>query len=553
MSDRLLFTHLLDRESRYRYTLAQEGEYYTSSLVLTQTKTLCLFKGVRVMKFPRRSGILMHPTSLPGPFGIGDLGTAAFSFVDWLADARQAYWQVLPLGPTGYGDSPYQTLSAFAGNPMLISPGELLQAGFLAKSDVADPPDLPSGCVDYAAAGQLKVDLLNRACAAFRERGTQADKAAFADFKEQQAHWLIDFALFMALKQAYGQRPWYMWETDLVRRQPEALARARLALAKEIENQEFRQWQFFEQWLTVKKYANERGIRIIGDIPIFVSRDSVDVWANPHLFELDRDLAPTAVSGVPPDYFSETGQLWGHPLYRWDVMAETGYAWWIARIKMAFTQADVARIDHFRGLYNYWQVPATEKNAVRGRWAYAPGAQLLRAATAALGELAIIAEDLGDLDQESRAGVDALQAEFGYPGMKVLQFAFGNGPTDPFLPHNYGHQAVVYTGTHDNDTVLGWYQVTSTEAERDLARRYLGSSGADISWDLIRLAWSSVADTAATTVQDLLSLGHTARLNTPSTVGPPNWCWRALPGALSQAVAARLADLTELYGRSPAG
>jgi 4-alpha-glucanotransferase len=356
----------------------------------------------------------------------------------------------------------------------------------------------------------------------------------------------------MALKEAHRLRPWHEWEEGVARRRPEALARWRVKLAGEIENQKYRQWQFFEQWLALKGYANEQGIRIIGDIPIFVALDSADVWANPHLFKLDEDLQPIVVSGVPPDYFSETGQLWGHPHYRWDLMAANGYAWWIERFRMAFTQVDVVRIDHFRGFYNYWEVPADEETAVKGHWRFGPGADLFHAVTKALGEVAIIAEDLGYFEPEARAGVDALQAEFGYPGMKVLQFAFLTGPTDPFLPHNYSSPAwVVYTGTHDNDTVLGWYTNTSTADERDYARKYLGRDASDITWDLIRMAWASTANTAMTTTQDLLSLGHEARMNLPSTLGPPNWCWRLLPGALRDDIARRLLELTAIYGRLP--
>jgi 4-alpha-glucanotransferase len=331
------------------------------------------------------------------------------------------------------------------------------------------------------------------------------------------------------------------------------LARWREELADEIQSQKYRQWQFFQQWLAVKAYANEKGIRIIGDIPIFVALDSADVWANAHLWHFDEDLQPTVVSGVPPDYFSATGQLWGHPLYRWEIMAENGYEWWIQRFRLAFTQADVVRIDHFRGFYNYWEVPGDADTAVVGRWLYGPGAALFRAVTRALGDVAIIAEDLGDFDRESRAGVNALQEEFGYPGMKVLQFAFGAGPRDPFLPHNYRTpESVVYTGTHDNDTVLGWYRVSSTEQERDYARKYMNIDASDITWDMIRLAWASVANTAVTTVQDLLKLGREARMNTPSTVGPPNWCWRLLPGVLTPDIAERLLTMTAVYGRRPA-
>ena len=504
------------------------------------------------MRFPRCSGILMHPTSLPGRFGIGDLGEEAYRFVDFLAAAGQTYWQVLPLSPTGYGDSPYQGLSAFAGNPMLISPNRLVEAGHLSPPDVEAMPHFPDDRVDFGPVIHHKTDLLNRAFANFRAQAPADQRAAFARFCREQSFWLDDVALFMALKEAHDLRAWEEWAPELRTREPVALAHWRERLAAQIENQKYRQWQFFEQWLTVKAYANEQGIRIIGDIPIFVALDSTDVWANPHLFHLDEELQPTSVSGVPPDYFSETGQLWGHPLYRWDLMAENGYAWWIARFRMAFTQADVVRIDHFRGFYNYWEVPAGEKTAVKGRWLYGPGADLFRAVTAALGRVAIVAEDLGDFDEESRAGVDALQEEFGYPGMKVLQFAFGAGPADPFLPHNYSSPDwVVYTGTHDNDTTSGWYAETSTEEERDFARKYLGRDGADIAWNLIRLGWASVARTAMTTTQDLLRLGHETRMNTPSTVGPPNWCWRLLPGALTDDLARRLLELTAIYGRLP--
>jgi 4-alpha-glucanotransferase len=494
----------------------------------------------------------MHPTSLPGRFGIGDLGQEAYRFVDFLAAGGQSYWQVLPLSPTGFGDSPYQGLSAFAGNPMLISPELLAQIGHLSSADLEGMPPLPDDKVDFGPVIRHKTDLLNRAFATFCAEAPAGQRQAFARFCEEQASWLDDFALFMALKEAHDLRPWPEWEAGAAARRPEALSRWRARLAEQIENQKYRQWQFLEQWLAVKAYANRKGIRIIGDIPIFVALDSTDVWAHPHLFHLDSDLQPTVVSGVPPDYFSETGQLWGHPLYRWNLMADHGYAWWIARFRMAFTQADVVRIDHFRGFYNYWEVPAGAKTAVKGRWLYGPGADLFHAVTDSLGEVAIIAEDLGDFDETSRAGVDRLQAAFGYPGMKVLQFAFGGGPADPFLPHNYeSPDWVVYTGTHDNDTTVGWYDLSSTAAERDYARKYLGHDGSDMAWALIRLAWASVAHTAVTTVQDLLGLGHDARMNTPSTVGPPNWCWRLQPGALTDGLAGRLLSLTAIYGRRP--
>ncbi len=503
------------------------------------------------MRFPRLSGILMHPTSLPGRYGIGDLGPAAYCFIDFLKAAGQSYWQVLPLSPTGYGDSPYQSLSAFAGNPMLISPEKLVELGHLPAEHLRDLPYFPDDRVDFGAVIFHKTRLLKQAFARFRSEAPAKQARAFTRFCQEQASWLDDAALFLALKEAHGLRPWHEWDPGAATRQPEALARWRASLADEIEHQRYLQWQFLGQWLALKGYANEQGVRIIGDIPIFVALDSADVWAHPHLFHFDDDLQPTVVSGVPPDYFSETGQLWGHPLYRWELMAQDGYAWWIDRFRMAFTQADVARIDHFRGFYDYWEVPAGQDTAIIGQWLYGPGADLFHAVTAALGKVAIIAEDLGDFTEESRAGVDALQAEFGYPGMKVLQFAFSTGPGDAFLPHNYTSDCVVYTGTHDNDTTVGWYEETSTADERDYARKYLGSDATGIAWDLIRLAWSSVACTAITPVQDLLSLGHDARMNTPSTMGPPNWCWRLVPGALTDHVTERLLELTAIYGRLP--
>jgi 4-alpha-glucanotransferase len=502
------------------------------------------------MRFPRRSGIVMHPTSLPGRYGIGDLGDEAYRFVDFLTKAGQTYWQVLPLSPTGYGDSPYQGLSAFAGNPMLISPQKLVEAGHLLEEDLADVPYFPDDRVDFGPVIYHKTRLLERAFQRFRSQSLDGPGKEFARFCEENASWLESFALFMALKEAHKLRPWPEWEEGASRREPEALARWAEKLAEEIEAQKYHQWQFFTQWLALKAYANEQGLRILGDIPIFVALDSTDVWANPELFYFDEELRPTVVSGVPPDYFSETGQLWGHPLYRWEKMAEDGYAWWIDRFRMAFTQADVVRIDHFRGFYNYWEVPAGEETAIKGRWLYGPGADLFHAVTGALGKVAIVAEDLGDFDDESRAGVDALQTEFGYPGMKVLQFSFGSGPDDPFLPHNYeSPDWVVYTGTHDNDTVRGWYEETSTSQERDYARKYLARDGSEIAWDLIRLGWASTAQTAMTTTQDLLDLGHEARMNTPSTLGPPNWCWRLREGALTDKLAEKLLMLTAVYGR----
>jgi 4-alpha-glucanotransferase len=501
------------------------------------------------MKFPRRSGIVLHPTALPGRFGIGDLGDAALRLVDFLQAAGQTYWQILPLNPTGYGDSPYLCFSALAGNPLLISPEKLVAQGYLAESDIANVPTFPVEKVDYGWVIQFKTDWLNRAFTNFQAGASADQEKAFRRFCKTQAAWLDDYALFMALKESRGWRPWHEWERELVIREERAMARARKELAAQIENQKYRQWQFFEQWLSVKEYANERGVKIIGDIPIFVALDSAEVWANPDVFYLDKNFKPVVVTGVPPDFFSATGQLWGHPHYRWNLMAEDNFAWWIERFKMALTVADVVRIDHFRGFYNYWQVPYGETTAVKGKWVKGPGAKLFRAVTQALGEVAIIAEDLGDFDKESRAGVTALQKEFGYPGMKVLNFAFdGKSPHNPFLPHNFSGDEVVYTSTHDSNTVVGWYHDEATERVRDHVRRYLARDGSDVAWDFIRLAWSSVSPTAMTTAQDLLSLDGSARMNAPGTASG-NWQWRMLPGALNDAVAARLKELTELYGR----
>jgi 4-alpha-glucanotransferase len=500
------------------------------------------------MKFPRRSGVLMHPTSFPGRFGIGDLGGAAYRFIDFLVSAGQYYWQVLPLSPTGYADSPYQGLSAFAGNPLLISPDKLLEAGYLTEADLTDVPGYPTERVDFGSVIPYKKTLLRKAFERFCTHASASQRKSFKRFSDEQSFWLEDFALFMALKEKNELRPWYEWELSIARHEPDAVAHWRALLADQIEYQKYQQWQFFEQWFALKRYANDSGIHIIGDIPIFVSGDSADVWANLHLFYFNKNLKPQVVAGVPPDYFSSTGQLWGNPLYRWEYMSKDGYAWWISRFRQALKLLDLARIDHFRGFYNYWEVPGGETTAVKGRWVKGPGADLFRSVTKELGDVAVIAEDLGDFTPESRAGVSALQEEFQFPGMKVLQFAFADGAEDPFLPHNFPKDCVVYTGTHDNDTCVGWYQ-NASEYERDHIRRYLAVSGEDIAWDLIRLGWASVATTAITTAQDLLNRGADARMNTPGTCGAPNWCWRAQEGELNEFVASRLRGLTELYGR----
>ena len=495
-------------------------------------------------KISRRSaGVLLHPSSLPGPFGIGDLGPTAYAWVEALVQARQKWWQILPLGPTGYGDSPYQCFSSFAGNPLLVSPELLREDGLIDDADMSGA-HFPAERVDYGSVITFKNRLLARAWENFqRGRGGQLH-AALETFVGQQASWLNDFALYMALKDAQQGRSWQQWPRELRLRDAAALAKARHELAASVGLHQFRQLLFFRQWKRLRQFVHLKGISIIGDIPIFVSGDSADVWANPHLFLLDAECRPKFVAGVPPDYFSATGQLWGNPLYDWPAMDGTGFAWWIARVQALLELVDVVRLDHFRGLEAYWEIPAGRSDAVVGRWVKAPGAALLAALERALGRLPIIAEDLGVIT----ADVLALRERFRLPGMRVLQFAFGDKPTNAYLPHNYDENTVVYTGTHDNDTTRGWYQ-TANERERDHVRRYLARDGGDIVWDLIRMAWSSVADLAMAPLQDVLNLGAEARMNTPGR-GPGNWSWRYQAAQLHAGVLSRLAELTELYGRA---
>ncbi|HMQ31457.1 MAG TPA: 4-alpha-glucanotransferase [Chloroflexaceae bacterium] len=500
------------------------------------------------MRFERSSGILLHPTSLPGPWGIGDLGPAAYQFVEFLAAAGQSLWQILPLGPTGYGDSPYQCFSASAGNPLLVSLDQLIQRGLLSYDEVVEAAggrELGVDGVNYGEVIAFKLPLLRRGFERLRQGVAPELAAAFERFAADQARWLDDYALFMALKDAHGGEPWNTWAPELRARAPEALARARAEHAEAVALQQFLQFLFFQQWLPLKAYANERGIRIIGDAPIFVAYDSADVWANPGLFYLDAEGAPTVVAGVPPDYFSATGQRWGNPLYRWGRMAQDGYAWWVARLRAAFTQVDILRLDHFRGFAAYWEVPASEATAMRGRWVKGPGAALFARLEQELGALPIIAEDLGLITPD----VEALRDQFHLPGMAVLQFAFGGDPANIYLPHNHTPNSVVYTGTHDNNTTVGWFGGLD-EAGRDHVRAYLGRDGGDIAWDLIRAAMMSVANLAIIPFQDVLRLGADARMNTPGLLGQ-NWGWRFRAEALNEGVAGGLRFLTDLYGRLP--
>lgn len=487
----------------------------------------------------RSSGILLHPTSLPGEFGIGELGQEARNFLDFLVDAGQSRWQMLPLGPTSFGDSPYQSFSAFAGNPLLLSTDALLRDGLVTEKDVATVRALPHDHIDFGPLIEAKMALLRVAYA-------RAQEQIGANTGIWDAPWLADYALFMALKDRHHGAMWGEWAPELARRDPAALARARQELAEPIGFYRFCQERFFAEWDELKREAHERGIAIIGDLPIFVAYDSADVWAHQDQFLLDEQGRPEAVAGVPPDYFSATGQLWGNPLYRWDVMARDDYGWWIERLRMALTQFDHVRVDHFRGFAAYWAIPAGEETAINGRWQPGPGASFFEVVARELGELPIIAEDLGLITED----VATLRDRFRLPGMKVLQFA-PSDPLNPYLPHQYEPNYVVYTGTHDNDTTRGWW-TTATPDEQAFLARYLGFAPTDdtIAWDLIRLALGSVARTAIVPLQDLLNLGSEARMNTPGKE-QGNWGWRFDGDLLTPARARHMHDLTELFARLP--
>jgi len=506
------------------------------------------------MKFPRSSGVLLHPTSLPGPFGIGDLGPEAFRFAKVLVDAGQSLWQVLPLGPTGYGDSPYACYSAFAGNTLLISPEQLVADGLLVKADL---PELSASAerINFGEAHAIKEALLKKAYERYKQTTDTNLRSAFETFAQLQAHWLEDYALFRALKDAHGGVAWNEWEPSLVRRDASALEIARDKLQDEIEAHMFYQFLFFQQWTALKAYCNGHDIEIIGDLPIFVAPDSADVWTNPEQFQLDKNGTPTVVAGVPPDYFSKTGQLWGNPLYNWERMLKDGFQWWIERVRATFKVVDIARVDHFRGFAACWEIPGGDKTAERGRWVEAPGRQLFTAIRKALGELPIIAEDLGVITPD----VVALREEFAFPGMRILQFGFGSDTKNIDLPHNYQQNVVAYTGTHDNDTTVGWFHSIAGEGstrtaaqikrEQKFCLNYLNSDGKQIHWDFIRGVWASVANTAVVPLQDVLGLGTEARMNLPNSTSG-NWSWRYKAGVLTDEIAERLRDLTALYGRA---
>jgi 4-alpha-glucanotransferase len=505
----------------------------------------------------RVAGILLHPTSLPGRFGLGDLGPEAHRFVEFLAGAGQGLWQVLPLGPTGYGDSPYQAFSAFAGNPLLVSPEALVADGLLRSKDLADPPALPASEVDFGRVAPYRKRLLAKAHQRFVARPPAPLAAEFEAFCARHAAWLDDFALFMALKESHGGVAWNRWDPDVVVRRPKALDAWRARLRSDVERERFVQFLFFRQWAALRAACHARGIRIMGDVPIFVAHDSADVWVRPELFRLDASGAPAFVAGVPPDYFSATGQLWGNPLYRWDVMAADGYAWWVARMRAVLGLVDLVRLDHFRGFDAFWEVPGHETTAANGRWVQGPGAALFEALRQGLGELPIVAENLGVITPE----VEALRERFGFPGMAILQFAFGTDPQGPgFRPHNYTRRLVVYTGTHDNDTAVGWWRsgvgdstrtAEDVAAERAFAAAYLDLDGREVHWAMIRAILASVADTAVAPLQDVLGLGSEARMNVPARPSG-NWRWRFSWEQLTDGVRDRLRELARVYGRLPA-
>jgi 4-alpha-glucanotransferase len=505
------------------------------------------------VRFPRLSGVLLHPTSLPGRFGIGDFGKQAYNFIDFLAASNQSLWQILPLGPTGYGDSPYQCFSAFAGNTLLISPERLLAEGLLAKKDLRNAPQFSAERIDYGSVITYKNALLEKAFANFK-RTTDTDlRAQFLAFTQEAAAWLDDYALFRAVKDANGGVAWNHWPAAIAQRQSKALDEARQQLQEKIEAQRFYQFLFFKQWRAIRNYCHQRKIKIIGDMPIFVAYDSSDVWANPEFFKLDEAGNPIVVAGVPPDYFSKTGQLWGNPIYDWGEMRATNFAWWIDRLQATFKVVDIARIDHFRGFAATWEVPAADQTAEHGRWVEVPGRELFTTLRKALGELPIIAEDLGVITPD----VEALRDDFGFPGMRIFQFAF-RSRTNSDLPHNYIPHTVVYTGTHDNDTAVGWFNsktgegstrtAEQIETEKNFCLDYVNSKGREIHWDFIRAVFASVADTAMVPLQDILGLASEARMNLPASQ-EGNWQWRYQAHDLKENLSRRLQHLTALYVR----
>jgi len=494
----------------------------------------------------RGSGILLHVTSLPSEFGIGDMGPWAFRFADFLAEGGQRFWQVLPLNPTHsvHGNSPYDSVSAFGSNPLLISPELLVEQGLLTKEELHPVPDLPRGRIHYDTAISFKKRLFPLAQGRFGQQGKPED---YERFCSENAAWLDDFALFVALKERFDGRPWQEWPQDLRDRSPESLRAAERSLAERIEQEKILQHLFQRQWVALRRYCNQQNVQIFGDLPIYVNLDSVDVWTHPELFKLDKDKRPTAIAGVPPDYFSATGQRWGNPVYRWDVLRETGYAWWIERLTRNLELFDIVRIDHFRGFSAYWEIPAEEPTAVRGEWVEVPGEDFFRVLLGHFPDPPIVAEDLGTITQDVRELMD----HFSLPGMKLLVFAFGDDlATNPYIPHNHVKNCLIYTGTHDNNTVRGWFETELTEDDKGRLFRYLGREvgQGEIHHEMIRLAMMSVANTAIVPMQDILGLGEEARMNRPAR-SDGNWQWQLVPEQLGPELATDLREMTETYGR----
>ncbi|MBU0678533.1 MAG: 4-alpha-glucanotransferase [Verrucomicrobia bacterium] len=507
------------------------------------------------MDLPRESGIIVHPTSFPGSYGIGEIGPEAYKFIDTLAEMGQHLWQILPMGPTSYGDSPYQSLSTFAGNHLLISFDLLMKAGLLSEAQLKKFPKLPANHVNYGRAIPARMKVLNSVCRTFESRASDHRKRAFRAFCKKEADWLDDYALFIALKNAHKGQPWVNWPEELACRDEKALERARRKYGISIRNVKILQYLFHDQWFRLRKRAHKKGVRIIGDIPIFVAHDSADVWANPDLFFLDSKGQPIVVAGVPPDYFSATGQLWGNPLYRWYVHQSSDYAWWIARIRKKLAVVDILRIDHFRGFEAYWEVPGYEETAMNGRWIEGPRDNLFEEMVKQINLLPIIAEDLGIITDEVRA----LRDRWGFPGMRILQFAFKpGGGTQEYLPENYVKHCVVYTGTHDNDTTVGWFHREvdkgnsgtreEIEAEHKIVLKYTGTDGSEIHWDMIGLALRSIANTAIIPLQDVMGLDSSGRMNVPGRPGG-NWQWRFKWDMLTDEMKMRLRALSEESGR----
>lgn len=495
------------------------------------------------MPLQRASGILLHPTSLPSRGGIGDLGPAAYQFLDFLAAGKQRLWQVLPLGPLGYGNSPYSATSAFAGNPLLISLERLAERGWIAPERLAALPQAVAR-VDYEQVSAAKSELLREAAANFLRRATGAESMRFERFCSENHWWLHDFALFNLMRREHRLLRWNRWPRELARREPAALENVCSTRAADLEAECVLQFFFFEQWGALRRACHRKGVRLIGDLAIFVNYDSADVWTHPELFRLNDDLDMEVVAGVPPDAFAKTGQRWGNPIYRWEVLAARGYDWWVERMRSALRACDIVRLDHFRGFDQYWEIPASEPTAVRGRWVDGPRDALFDALRHALGELPLIAEDLGFITPE----VHALRQRLGIPGMRVMQFGFGDAGAEIYLPHRFEPNTVVYTGTHDNDTTLGWWESGATPEERRKAEEYLAPGPDGIHWAFIRAAEASVADLCIVPLQDVLGLGSEARMNVPSKA-EGNWAWRYAPGSLTPELATRLAELSEASGR----